>query len=581
MSPSKTTKSTTISFGWKLLLGLFTVPPFIQIFFWFNPHHDGLVISTVKATKIAWQTGGQLPFNQYGPFWTIPYSILTWEIPQNWMLNALRVVALTCYLISAVILWKIANRITSRNTSFFLLIIYAASQPFFSGLGMMPWPSSVGMPILGGITLLLLKLIEVEPAESNQASKFAFWIGLLAILLLGTRVQVALILILFILAILFLRKIKKLILFYILGLTSGLALISIYLIHFGSFRQAIFDEFYYGSLYLKQGSVDGYSSKPIYTTAGIITFCIIFSSWKFIISKLRVNEYPKLKSFLAFVLFLLTYGACFMIVYPRNTNLLFAPTIISRRFWSALIISSILFISVSQLKRILKVILTHKNLTYTEWKMLILLGVSLAGITQAWPLFDASHTWWGAMPGIIFVALVLRNQIIANHWKSQSLSRLVASIAALLLLFTATLDIGYFTSSDNRRISHEILANIRADSLTVKNEESVQRIFTSAIPKDSVVLNLCPNSDVYINKLNIQLASRIFVFWPNFSSIQDYMQEIYRSKPEYIVYCSSPAPAQMEAPQKEIVARFTNLNNLVADDTDDYGQRWRIWKVTN
>ena len=566
---------------WKAVFVLFSIPPILEIFYWFNPHHDGLVISTIKGTKLAWENASHLPFNQYGPFWSIPYTLLTWFVPQNWMLHGLRFVALICYVLSAALLWKIARRITSKNTSFFLLIIFAASQPFFSGLGMMPWPSSIAMPLFGSITFLMMNIVSNNRLSDIKLKLYSLLIGVLVICLLGTRVQIGLLLLPSVLMILCIRREFRLAFYYIAGVGISMCLFAIYLSHFGSLKEALFDEFYYGSLYLKQGSVEGYGSKPIFTTAGIIFFCFIFFSWDKVIKKLNIFSNSKIKTLVTILLFFLVYSVCFLIVYPRNTDLLFAPTVISRRFWSALIIASIIFVSIAQLITLSKLIRDHKKLSESNWVMIIVVLFSLIGITQAWPLFDASHTWWGAIPGIVLVSIVIRERLIKEYWTGERLNHLIRITASLLIIFTIVLDIGYFTSSDNRRISSNIIANLRADSLTVKNEETVQEIFTAAIPPNSVVLNLCPNSDVYINELETKFASRLFVFWPNFKSIKNYMDEIYESKPEFIVYCSSPSPAPIEHPQKQIIEYFTSLQNLVGDQNDDYGQRWRIWRVVS
>lgn len=54
---------------------------FINIFFGFDVHHDGLSLSTLILTKEALLGSGPYPFNQYGPAWTIPYLPISLLIP--------------------------------------------------------------------------------------------------------------------------------------------------------------------------------------------------------------------------------------------------------------------------------------------------------------------------------------------------------------------------------------------------------------------------------------------------------------------------------------------------------------------
>ena len=59
-------------------------------FYNFDSHHDGLILSTVTLTKSALISGGEYPFNQYGPIWAIPFVVLSFIMNSELLFISMR-----------------------------------------------------------------------------------------------------------------------------------------------------------------------------------------------------------------------------------------------------------------------------------------------------------------------------------------------------------------------------------------------------------------------------------------------------------------------------------------------------------
>ena len=70
------------------------------LFINFDSHHDGLILTTVKLTENAINQGGSYPFNQYGPFWALPFVWVANLAPYNATFLMIRVLTLLFYFCS-------------------------------------------------------------------------------------------------------------------------------------------------------------------------------------------------------------------------------------------------------------------------------------------------------------------------------------------------------------------------------------------------------------------------------------------------------------------------------------------------
>jgi len=85
---------------------------FINIFFGFDVHHDGLSLSTLILTKEALLGSGPYPFNQYGPAWTIPYLPISLLIPIESFYLTARLFTFIVYLATGIVLYNLAQHFT-------------------------------------------------------------------------------------------------------------------------------------------------------------------------------------------------------------------------------------------------------------------------------------------------------------------------------------------------------------------------------------------------------------------------------------------------------------------------------------
>jgi hypothetical protein len=178
---------------WKFILLLEVAIWFPLVFIGFDPHHDGLILTTVHLTREAIQFDSPWPFNQYGPSWALIYSAFTWGLPDNLVFLGLRFMTVFFYLLTAWIVWKISLQFLSRRNSFLSVLVYFFTQPFVSGLGsdLVPWPSAFLMPIVAFIVLASILLVDAR-RRNTQLFYLSYAIGAALPIVLFTRAQIGL-----------------------------------------------------------------------------------------------------------------------------------------------------------------------------------------------------------------------------------------------------------------------------------------------------------------------------------------------------------------------------------------------------
>jgi len=207
----------------------------------------------------------------------------------------------------------------------------------------------------------------------------------------------------------------------------------------------------------------------------------------------------------------------------------------------------------------------------------LLLVFSIVAQAQSWPLFDASHTWWGSAPGVLLVAVLMSERFSLPLHSIQVVDRLKVSFLTLLLILTLGLDLLYFAHSDQRFFSSVNFIALRADSKTVGNEEGLQDFFTKNLKKGSKVLNLCSTPDVFLRDNFVAPASRIFFYWPSFQELPSYINSISDSKPDSILYCASSESREMSGDILKILNNVAPKRKLIADWISPSAQNWKIW----
>ena len=253
-----------------LLLAIWIPLPFIN----FDEHHDGLILSTIRLTKTALIQGGEYPFNQYGPFWVLPFVLLSLLVPNVFLFLGVRFLTVFFYIISAFLLWKIARLFLNHKLANVVVILFLGSQPFVSeyGSSLVPWPSSVIMPFI--LVIVYFSILQITEANLNM-SKMPIYVGLLLPTIILTRLQVGVLLTLVSLLSLHYSKQEFRFLKFLLGFISSTLLMLIYLNYFCWLKAAFYDQIVFGSTYL---SADKSTfPKPIFTFIGIVFFLLILT----------------------------------------------------------------------------------------------------------------------------------------------------------------------------------------------------------------------------------------------------------------------------------------------------------------
>ena len=164
-------------------------------------------------------------------------------------------------------------------------LLFSVQLTVFATVGGILFGTFLALMRLSGRSVLVYPAtFYVNTMRSIPLVMVILWFFLLIPMLIGTRVQIGLlILITSILFISFFQGIKVLSLFLFSAVTVSLVFMA-FLNNFGWLRDSLYDQFVYGSTYLKAGSVDGYSSKPIFTTSCICVLSIIKLSIRIIFS---------------------------------------------------------------------------------------------------------------------------------------------------------------------------------------------------------------------------------------------------------------------------------------------------------
>lgn len=125
-----------------------------------DPHHDGLVLNIINQTRNSILSDAELPFNQYGVFWSFLMAIVTWLVDPSYTLLVARIITLGLYFGAILLLHRICSLIQLPQVWPMVLIIVMLTQPWTAGRvsTFLPWPSALSLFLLTAVTLQVLKL---------------------------------------------------------------------------------------------------------------------------------------------------------------------------------------------------------------------------------------------------------------------------------------------------------------------------------------------------------------------------------------------------------------------------------------
>jgi hypothetical protein len=569
-------RPTEISLMWKFILLLEVAIWFPLVFIGFDPHHDGLILTTVHLTREAIQFDSPWPFNQYGPSWALIYSAFTWGLPDNLVFLGLRFMTVFFYLLTAWIVWKISLQFLSRRNSFLSVLVYFFTQPFVSGLGsdLVPWPSAFLMPIVAFIVLASILLVDAR-RRNTQLFYLSYAIGAALPIVLFTRAQIGLLALSIEIILFIVLKKWRLFVIFFSGVFTTTAILIIFLAKHNFLWDSLYDEFVFGSSYLT-GDRSSYPT-PIFTTLGVVIFLLMlnfskniinFAIWAMRISFLRVS---------ALLIMIVSVTLSIFLLLGVHSNLI---TISLRRFWISMYLAIIVFSLLVQARK--SFFSWRENMEYTPElvRRNYLLGMAIASQAQVFPLFDQMHFWWGSVPAVILVVLSLKEELTRLHISSQ-IRRLSIHVLLFFFLLVGLVQWSQQIAQIRQPYPSNISQFLYVDPKISSAEKSLQAFFLEDIKPGSSVLNLCENPNVFFVNNQFESSSRVFLLWTNILDDKKLVNQMVNSDPSYVVTCSMnrvPATqAKAEIQQARILARALPDRELLSSYRQSDNMTWRIW----
>jgi hypothetical protein len=503
--------------------GLLTALPIL--FLSFDPHHDGLILSTIRLTRESISHGSPLPFNQYGPGWSLFGTLITFFVPADYLMISLRILTLGLYIFTAILLYRFASRFLSERIAVIALGIYVLSHPFYSiyKSGFMAWPSAYVSPIL----LLLLFALNSDRTERSISTIFlnSSWIIFLVVFLIFTRLQVGIFTLTFIVAFfcLYRTKFERL---FLISVLLCFALILLFVFStLNLFKFAFLDEFEYGVFH---AASDMGLVTPYLSLLGATFFAIIFLSLD------RPAFSHKTKKYMAIILtpsLICLMLSIYVIALNRNLDLFALSSTIQRRFWVALFISAAGITTYKIIKALIEWRIKDKRIESLHFTLMFF---AIIGFTQSYPLFDQMHVWWGSVPLILLISISF-DRILKSVFSVSS--KLPVIITFSIIFLNSSL---LYQSLIQESVSFESrgLNLLRDKPSVVNNYDRLNNYFMRLIPEKSMVQNICPDANIFISEKVFRSSNHLSVFWPNFINT-NYMTKSLRAIPDsYILDCT-------------------------------------------
>lgn len=548
---------------------------FLNVFFGFDSHHDGLILSTVSLTEDAIKNGGPWPFNQYGPAWNLLFFPIAAFLPVDYLYLAMRLITFLIYILTFFLLRRISREFFASCSFSHRLVgfVFLLSQPFFTDFGstFVVWPSATAM-IFGTITFYLT-------LKAQQVQFFFLWslVGVFIGLTFLTRVQVGLFSFLFAIFISHKAISKISLVSVITGFCCTLGIVYGYLASIDKLTQTLSDQFVFALTYLT-GDKSTYPI-PVFTLLGVILIFLFLATLPLFFRILKVRL-PIVILF--FALLSLVLSTIFVYLTQRKFVLGIQTLVtIQRRFWVCLIIASVLYSVFQHLVSILK----HRTHNLDN-KQLILLGFSVINLTQAYPLFDLMHVWWGSVPGTILVVQAITRLSAVFQYKR---SRNTKWFLFLPLLPMVIASISYLQQP------YSFISNYSLGGILIPKEQALTmekrtEFFSNNLSARSSVTNLCENSDVYLQKETmVKPSNSYFVYWASMAQvhrISDVIQNGTKANSSFVLTCSmTQIPAlsgsnqlTMEKLLRTLVAE--RKLERISEELEIEGRVWNIWRAS-
>lgn len=546
----------------------------------FDEHHDGLILSTIRLTKTALFQSGEYPFNQYGPFWVIPFVLLSLLVPKAFLFLGVRFLTVFFYIFSAFLLWKIARLFLSKKMANVVIILFLGSQPFVTeyGSSLVPWPSSVTMPLILAVAYFSILQI-TDSTLTKNLSKMPIYVGMLLPMIILTRIQVGVLLTVISLIALHYSKQEFRFLKFLIGFIGSIIPIFIYLNNFGWLKTAFYDQVVFASTYL---SADKSTFPiPIFTLVGIVFFFLILAIGPKVFRNLHII---KIKTILLIISVIFVLSILYL-MYSRSIPFLSSVVVITRRFWITFAISSLLFLSVKLFYSKFKKCKFNPAPTRFSISLIMLLLFAVGFQSQVYPLFDQMHFWWGS-PLTFLIAVIVYKDNFGIFFSGLINRSMFTFLGTSLLLISILVPWTAQLTSDKKVLPTEIGRYIYANQQNAQYQQELQDFFHTNIDNGARVLNLCDDTNIFFEGDRYISASRFFVYWgEQMSHAPNINQSFLDSEPDIVLTCGlTHAPSlriKQEKMQQLILEKIIGKNEDPKRYTGQANKIWSIYKVKN
>lgn len=543
---------------------LLLTPAFIN----FDSHHDGLVLSTVLELKKAIQGGGVWPFNQYGQLWAFPFVFISFLVSDQYLLIAIRLLTFAYYIATAYVIHKTSSRYLIGNAAKIPSLLFLVAQPFALGLNssFLPWPSAL---------CLLLLTIVLERLTYQSQSRFKkdisiFIVGILVLVILGTRFQVGILMLISVAFLLIMHKKTRELMLFLSGFSLSFIFIELYMISRGWFSDSLYDSIIFSSQYVAGDT----STYPVPRVTFMLSVCILISLFGLKLILRSFNSRFIFGRKYIYVSLVLVIIALFGASLFSSINTFSWFTLFIRRSWISLAIAFIIFSLLTLVIPIIKDRSIFEKLNFQRNSLVI---VSLCSFSQIAPLFDQMHFWWGFSPLVILMVLTI-------HWNFSQFGSIKRYFGPLFIFFIAFLVCINFLgvmkqlSSADSRMSSSIATGIVVSDST---DNDISGFLNKNITTQSSILSLCPNSNAIFSLKSSKSAIREFVLWSPTFDFENYRQDFLKAKFDVVVAC--PLLNAADSAQIRINSSITEILALsklqtVASFIDSHNREWSIYR---
>jgi hypothetical protein len=542
----------------------------------FDMHHDGLITSNFQEIRTSMQSEGFWPFNQYGFTWIIPFLPIILTGDENSIYERAHYLSLLIYFLTLFISFITAQKFYGNSRAIFVPVILAVT----ASLGnLRTWPSVSAMLYLSCFLLAAVIYFSQE-SSLNSMKRASFYMGLMIPLIVFSRVQVGIFLVLvFTITILNFGRIKTRRYYFLAILLTTLSL-GLFLAGKNWLGSVLNDTFIFSLNYL---SSDESRVVPLFTMIGSLAVFTVFSV-------LLSNQLPI--NFGRLITFFVAFGLLVLSALYINTSLTEGPDsitlyiVLMRRLFVSILIGTFLYCVIDQIRGLFN--RKANSIDFKDLRMLALVLVAGASSLQLMPLFDSTHAWW-ASPPLVILLISLINKVLLKYFKIIR-SHLFYNTFSLLLIFLLPFAAQIYNLEKMRVTSFgpSFSSGAYSSKLDVSEQQQLSKMVFSIVPSNSKILNLCINSNIFLTTKDYKSASRFYISWPNMRGYSDFIDATRLSEPDFILTCSEllnpPAGTLTEESrsdlrknQEAIIQKTFPRPSRVGQLLSVRGVDWELW----